>query len=165
MGLQLATESSEDATFSLNENHEPPFLPGGIFAEHSPSWKLAGDGMQIALHEGDGSAGAGARVDTVLDVHAEIFVAFVFFRGHELDAHFFGAARNRFFKLEIAGFRDGRVSKLFEDGGELQRLLAQGQNIEKEVDIFRPARFFDHELHGLGPGHDKVIRCRPKGIQ
>jgi hypothetical protein len=34
MGLELATESLKGATFSLNENHEHPFLPYGIFAEH-----------------------------------------------------------------------------------------------------------------------------------
>ena len=89
--------------------------------------------MQIGLREGDRAARAGACVDAFLDIHAKILFAFVFFRGHELDAHLLGAARNRFFKLEIAGFRDGRVPEVLEDGRELYGLFPQGQDVEKEV--------------------------------
>jgi hypothetical protein len=121
--------------------------------------------MQIGLREGDRAAGAGARVDAFLDIHAKILFAFVFFRSHELDAHFIGAARNRFFKLEIAGFRDGRVPELLEDGRELYRLFPQGQDVEKEVDVFRSACVIDHEFHGLGAGDDKIIRCRAESME
>jgi hypothetical protein len=121
--------------------------------------------MQVVLHEGNGTPGAGACVHAFLDVHAKILFAFVFFRGHELDAHFLGGARNRFFELEIAGFRDGRVPELFEDRRELYRLLAQGQDVEKEVDVFRSACVIDHELHCLGSGDDKIIGCRSEGMQ
>jgi hypothetical protein len=36
MGLELATGALAGATLRLNEIHEHPFLPYGIFAEHSP---------------------------------------------------------------------------------------------------------------------------------
>jgi len=36
MGLELATEALVGTTSSLKEIHEHPFLPYGIFAEHSP---------------------------------------------------------------------------------------------------------------------------------
>ena len=121
--------------------------------------------MQMALGECDRPSRTGARVHAVLDIHAKILFAFVFFRGHKLDAHFLGAARNRFCKLEIAGFRERHVPQFLEDGRKLYRLLAQSQHIKKEIDVFRCACFFDHELHGLGSCHDKIIRCRSEGIQ
>ena len=60
--------------------------------------------MQIGLREGDRAARAGACVDAFLDIHAKILFAFVFFRGHEFDAHILGTAWDRLLKLKIAGF-------------------------------------------------------------
>src|SRR5438552_1477997 len=71
----------------------------------NPSREFAGDSMQMALGECDRPSRTGARVHAVLDIHAKILFAFVFFRGHKLDAHFLGAARNRFanWKLRDSG--------------------------------------------------------------
>jgi hypothetical protein len=39
MGLELATGALAGATLRLNEIHEHPFLPYGIFAEHNQGQK------------------------------------------------------------------------------------------------------------------------------
>jgi len=101
----------------------------------------------------------------VLNIHSKIFFAFVFFRGHEFDAHFLGTARDRLLKLKITGLRNGRVSKALEHLCELKWLLAQGDHVEKEIEIFCTARFFDGELHGLGSGDDKVLGRRPESVE
>jgi hypothetical protein len=63
-----------------------------------------------------------------------------------------------FFELEVAGPFDRRVSETVQDRSELQRLIAQCDHVEKEVDIFRSPRPGNGEFHGLRTGEDEIIR-------
>jgi len=68
-------------------------------------------------------------------------------------------------KLKVAGLWNGQVSKALEHLCELKWLLAQGDHVEKEIDIFRTTRFFDGELHRLSSGDDKVLGSRPESVE
>jgi hypothetical protein len=50
-------------------------------------------------------------------------------------------------------------------GGKLERLLAQGEDIEEKVDVLCPSRFLNGELHGPGGGQDEVICGGPESLE
>lgn len=58
-------------------------------------------------------------MNTVLNIDSKILAALEFFRGHELDAHSFGAIRNAFLELEIARLRNGFVAETLQHLSEL----------------------------------------------
>jgi len=64
--------------------------------------KFTGDGVKVGPYESDRAARACARMHAVLNIHSRIFFAFVFFRGHEFDAHFLGTVWDWFLKLKNA---------------------------------------------------------------
>lgn len=48
---------------------------------------------------------------------------------------------------------------------DLYRLVAQGEGVEKNVDILGRASLLEGKLYGLGSGHDEVFRGRPESVE
>src|SRR6266513_928401 len=104
-------------------------------------------------------------MDTVLNIDANVMVAFKFFWRHEFDAHGLRAIGNRCHELKVARLRNRRVAETLECFGQLKRFFSQSDHVENKVDILCAAGFFDCEFHGLRACNHEVVSCRAEGGQ